>query len=66
MKINLHVLKIAMAKKKMNQVDLAKTIGVSTQCINYLVRGSRNPSIKMVGKLADALELEVTELIEKC
>ena len=64
MKLNIKVFKIAMARKKINAPELAKMAGVSYASISYFLSGKKNPSTKMLGALAEALGVDVTELIE--
>ncbi len=63
LKLNINSVKIAMARKMMNAPMLAKTMGVTKTTINSLLNGTRNPSLKMIGKLAKALEVDVTDII---
>lgn len=46
----------------MSQVDLAKKAGVDSITISRLERGIQKPSLQTVRKLADALEVEVTDI----
>lgn len=66
MKLNIINFKIILARKKMNPKDLAEASGISYNTINSLIKnvGRRNPSFKTLGRLAEALEVDVTELIE--
>ena len=64
MKLNTEDLKIAMARKQLNGPELAKNMNVSYASISYFLSGKRQPSTKMLGVLAEALEVDVTELIE--
>lgn len=64
MKINIKVLKIAMARKQFNGADLAREAKVTSSSINYILNGKRNPSTKMLGTIAKALDVDVTELLE--
>jgi transcriptional regulator with XRE-family HTH domain len=51
--------------KGLNQVELAKRAGVTTAYLNQLEHGKRkNPSLDILKKLAKALGVPVTELLE--
>lgn len=65
MKVNIKMLKIAMARKQFNSADLARVANVTNSSINYILTGKRNPTTKMLGVIAAALEVDVTELIEE-
>jgi transcriptional regulator with XRE-family HTH domain len=59
--------KIAMLRKqlKWSQEDLAKKIGTSGPIVGRYERGNITPSIDVVSKIADALEVLVDYLIGK-
>ncbi|HYW97460.1 MAG TPA: helix-turn-helix transcriptional regulator [Bacteroidales bacterium] len=52
-------------KKKLSQADLGKLIGTSGDVIGRYERGDITPSIDVVSKIADALEVSVDYLIGK-
>jgi transcriptional regulator with XRE-family HTH domain len=52
-------------KKKLSQADLGKVIGTSGDVIGRYERGDIIPSIEVVAKIADALEISVDYLIGK-
>lgn len=56
-------LQLLMAKKEMNASDLAKKGHISNSALYKYVKGTLNPSIKQIGKIANALEVDVTEII---
>lgn len=64
--LNIKNFKINLARKQMNIKDLAELSGVSYNTINSLLKstGRRKPSFKTLGRLATALEVDVTELIQ--
>jgi DNA-binding Xre family transcriptional regulator len=66
MKLNVTNFKIVLARRKMNPRDLAGVSGISYNTISSLIKntGRRNPSLKTLGRLAEALEVDVTDLIE--
>ncbi len=63
MKISREKINICMARKKMTVQALAKAYGVSRNRINVLLN-QREVSTVSAGKLADALNVDVTEIIE--
>lgn len=64
--MNVIKFKIALARKSMNIIDLSLTAGISSNTINSWLKnsGKRNPTTKTLGKVANALDCDVTELIE--
>jgi transcriptional regulator with XRE-family HTH domain len=67
MNLNITKFKIALARKSMNISDLSSASGVSSNTINSWLKnsGKRNPTTKALGKVAKALDIDVTELIEE-
>lgn len=63
MRISRDKINICMARKKMTVQALAKAYGVSRNRINVLLN-QREVSTVSAGKLADALNVDVTEIIE--
>lgn len=63
MKINFQNLQIAMAKSCMNPYDLCKKTGVQYQTYRRIAAGNKcKPAT--VGKLANALGVPVTDILE--
>ena len=58
------VLKQARARRKLTQVELAKKVGVHKMTISKFERGDRQPSMQMLQRLAKALGVPVTALLE--
>lgn len=54
---------IILANKRMNAKELCETIGISRNRF-YTVLNSKNVNPKTVGRLAAALGVDVTEIIE--
>ncbi len=52
-------------KKDLSQAELGKMIGTSGDVIGRYERGDISPSIEVVAKIADALEVSVDYLIGK-
>lgn len=63
MKISRDKINICMARKKMNVKELAEVYGVSRARINVILN-QREVSIVSAGRLADALGVDVTEILE--
>jgi transcriptional regulator with XRE-family HTH domain len=58
------VLKKARHRRKLTQAALAKKVGVHTVTIARLESGARNPSMALLQRLAKALGVPVTALLE--
>ena len=63
MHLNREKIKLIMARKKMTVTDIAKRCGVSKQRITCIFN-SVNVTPKTAGCIADALEVDVTEILE--
>lgn len=63
MKISREKVNIEMARKKMSVKALADAYGVSRARINVILN-QREVSVVSAGRLADALGVDVTEIIE--
>lgn len=63
MKLDRKKINVAMARKQMTIGDLAAAYGVSRNRINVLLN-QREVSTKAAGRLAAALEVDVTEILE--
>lgn len=63
MKLNKNKIEIAMANKKLSIAKLSERYGASRSRINVIMN-SRNVTPATAGRLADALEVDVTEIIE--
>lgn len=51
-------------QKGMSQGDIARKVSVHRSYISGIERGIRNPTVKNIGKLADALGVNVSELFK--
>jgi transcriptional regulator with XRE-family HTH domain len=58
------MLKRARTRRKLTQRQLAKTVGVHEITISRLERGDRQPSMNLLQRLAKALGVPVTALLE--
>ena len=63
MKLNRDKVNIAMARKKMNATDLAKAYGVSRARMNVILNSQVLTPV-CAGRVADALGVDVTEIID--
>lgn len=51
-------------EKKMSQGDIARALGVHRSYISGLERGVRNPTLLNIERLAKALSVELSKLLE--
>ncbi len=58
------MLKQARLRRGLTQVELAEKVGVHKITISRLERGDRQPSMRMLQRLAKALSVPVTKLLE--
>ena len=63
MKVNRDKINVAVSRKKMTVGDLADAYGVSRNRINILLN-QREVSVVSAGRLAEALGVDVTEILE--
>jgi transcriptional regulator with XRE-family HTH domain len=62
----MHRLKQLRKRKGWSQAELARRAGISQPYIVMMESGARkNPSLKMLGKLAKALGVDVTALLRR-
>lgn len=54
-------IKKIMKSKRVTSKDLAKSVGVSTTHISYVLNSKRVPSIELLEKIADVLNVSVSE-----
>ena len=65
MKLDPIKLKLAMARKEYNAVELAKITDLSRNTITGYMNGSRMPRIELLGKIAKALDVDPADLVEQ-
>ncbi len=65
MKINKDKLRLAMARKCMNARELASAVECSAESIHQILSGRRNVTTKKLGRIAKALDVDVTEIIDQ-
>ena len=63
MMLNSDNVRLAMARNSFSVPDLAKVYGISRQRMQVIIN-SRNVSTKTAGRLAKALAVDVTEIID--
>jgi len=49
--------------KKMSQAELAKKANISQAAVHYIESGQKSPTLKVLTKIAKALEVELEDLI---
>lgn len=64
MRLDIEKTKIAMARKLWSTADLAAAYGITRQRMTNILN-SRNIMPKTAGKIAQALEVEVTEILSE-
>ena len=57
-------LKELRSQKKMSQGDIARALGVHRAYISGIERGARNPTLANIERIAKALGVEVSKLLE--
>lgn len=56
-------IKLRREEYDLTQSELAKRIGVTPSYVNYVESGTRIPSVPVLIKLADALNVSIDELV---
>lgn len=64
MKVSSKKVQIEMARKLMTINDLSNQSGITRIAIRKILSGVQNPKPKTIGRLAAALGVDVTEIIE--
>lgn len=54
-----------MARDRMNQVDLARALGVTKAAVNYWVNGRSIPKVTVVQKMADLFSCSTDDLLKE-
>lgn len=65
MRLSVKKLFICMARNQMNDKDVLEKSGLSKATFNQVKNGSVSPKPATIGKIANALDIDVTELIEE-
>ncbi|MFL0194814.1 helix-turn-helix domain-containing protein [Clostridium sp. WILCCON 0269] len=63
MNLDLKKFKVAQAKSCLSVNELAEKSGLGRATVSKIINGASTPSIKSVGLLAKALNVDVTEII---
>lgn len=63
LKINSKKLNILQAEKGLDNNKFAKLLGIGIGTLLYIKNGSRSPRVQTIGKIAEALQIPVTDLI---
>ncbi|MDR3594932.1 helix-turn-helix transcriptional regulator [Clostridium sp.] len=64
MEVNVQRIKIAQAKACLSVNELVEKTGLGRATVSKILNGVNNPSIKTVGLLAKALDIDVSEIIK--
>lgn len=54
----------ALEQSELSQAELAQRAGISKSHISYILRGKREPTVKMMKKISSALNCPLAELLE--
>lgn len=52
-------------RRKLSKYAIAKRSGLSQPMIGYVERGLRNPTLETVLRMADALDMDFAELVQR-
>jgi len=63
MNINVSKMRIAQANECLSVNELVKKSGLGRATVSKIINGSSNPSMKSLGLIAKALNIEVVELL---
>lgn len=64
LKLDIKKVQIKMAEHCLNRKDLSEKSGINYRTLTQYLNGSRKAKTKMIGKIAVALNTDVTEIIE--
>lgn len=64
MNINKEKVALFMMKERLNQRQLAQISGLSQSTINLILLHKRRPNTATIGRLANALKVDPTEILE--
>lgn len=57
--------RLARKAAEMSQVKLAEATGIKREYVSAIEGGHRNPSIALLGRIADALKIDPADLLRK-
>lgn len=56
-------IKNLMEQKNVSQAELAENVGVSQAFVSYMLSGYKMPSVALLKRIADYLEVTIDELV---
>lgn len=65
MKISTKKIKVELARRNLTMRAFCKNKGISYNTFVCIMSGRRNGNLKTIGKIAEALELDVIDIIER-
>jgi predicted transcriptional regulator len=65
MELNLTAIRIELAKKNWNLIDLSKNADIPYTTVTSVMSGRRGGTIKTVGKIAKGLGVDVTAILQE-
>ena len=58
-------LKKILEEKKITQAELAKNVGITQAYTSYLLNGFKQPSVELLKRIADFLDVSLDELVKR-
>lgn len=58
-------LKKILEEKKITQAELAKNVGITQAYASYLLNGFKQPSVELLKRIADFLDVSLDELVRR-
>ena len=56
-------LKRVLEEKKVTQAELAENVGVSQAFVSYMIKGFKEPSVALLKRIAEYLNVKIDDLI---
>lgn len=56
-------LKVILERKKVSQAELAEAVGVSQAFISYMIKGFKQPSVTLLKRIAEYLNVSLDDLV---
>lgn len=63
--VNCEKIKELMKAKGLDTYTLAEAVGISQPMVSYIVRGLKEPSIAVLGRIATTLGVKMAELLDE-
>ena len=63
--VNGERIKKLMKEKGLSEYELAKQVGIGQPMVSHITRGLREPSLTVLGRIAQTLGVKVADLIEE-